>query len=72
MRFAYHHPILGRQELKEENMPDTGEDREIRQRVNAKETEIVSESKKLVQRSKPTKIRPDRGNSMKKKTRKDR
>ncbi len=34
-------------------MPDTGEDREIRQRVNAKEAEIVSETTKLLQKSKP-------------------
>ncbi len=34
-------------------MPDTGENREIRQRVNAKEAEIVSESTKLLQKSKP-------------------
>jgi hypothetical protein len=33
-------------------MPDTGEDREIRQRVNAKEAEIESESTKLSQKSK--------------------
>jgi hypothetical protein len=36
-------------------MPDTGEDREIRQRVNAKEAEVVSEAKKLWQKSKPRK-----------------
>ena len=38
-------------------MPDTGEDREIRQRVNAKEAEVISESKKLVQKLKSTKNR---------------
>jgi hypothetical protein len=30
-------------------MPDTGENREIKQRVNAKEAEIVAEAKKLRQ-----------------------
>src|SRR5271157_641028 len=33
-------------------MPDTGEDREIKQRVNAKEAVRVSQSKKLLQKSK--------------------
>ena len=33
-------------------MPDTGEDREIKQRVNAKEAVRVSQSKKLMQKSK--------------------
>jgi len=33
-------------------MPDTGEDRELKQRVNAKEAERVSQSKKLFQKSK--------------------
>ena len=33
-------------------MPDTGGKREIRQRVNSKESEVVSESKKLVGKSK--------------------
>ena len=33
-------------------MPDTGEDREIKSRVNAREAELVSESKKLRQKSK--------------------
>jgi hypothetical protein len=32
-------------------MPDTGERREITGRVNAKETEVVQESKKLVSRT---------------------
>ena len=35
-------------------MPDTGGKREIRQRVNSKESEVVSESKKLVGKSKAT------------------
>jgi len=33
-------------------MPYTGERREITQRVNAKEAEVVSESKKLLQKMK--------------------
>ena len=33
-------------------MPDTGEDREIKQRVNAKEAVGVSQTKKLLQKSK--------------------
>jgi hypothetical protein len=33
-------------------MPDTGEDREIQRRVNAKEAVRVSQSKKLLQKSK--------------------
>jgi hypothetical protein len=33
-------------------MPDTGEDREIQRRVNAKEVVRVSQSKKLLQKSK--------------------
>jgi hypothetical protein len=53
-------------------MPDTGEDREIKPRINAKEAEKVSESKTLLQRSKPTKVRPDRRNSKKEATRKGR
>ena len=36
-------------------MPDTGENREIRRRVNAKEVEVVSESKKLLEKVKSTK-----------------
>lgn len=36
-------------------MPDTGEDREIKQRINAKEAERVSQSKKLLQKSKKDK-----------------
>ena len=38
-------------------MANTGEGREIRQRVNAKEAEVVSESKKLLQKMKSTKDR---------------
>jgi hypothetical protein len=38
-------------------MPYTGERREITQRVNAKEAEVVSESKKLLQKMKSTKDR---------------
>ncbi len=53
-------------------MADTGEDREIRQRVNTKEAETVSESKRLLQRSKPTKTRPDGSHAKPTKTRKDR
>jgi hypothetical protein len=34
-------------------MPDTGEDREIRGRVNAKEAEIALETRKLQQKSGP-------------------
>jgi hypothetical protein len=33
-------------------MPDTGEDREIKRRVNANEAEVIRESKKLVQKAK--------------------
>jgi len=33
-------------------MPDTGEDREIKQRVNANEAEVIRESKKLMQKAK--------------------
>jgi hypothetical protein len=36
--------------LKREDMPDTGENREIGRRVNAKEVEVVSESKKLLEK----------------------
>ena len=36
-------------------MPDTGEDREIRQRVNAKEAEVISESKKLLEKVRSSK-----------------
>jgi hypothetical protein len=32
-------------------MPDTGERREITRRVNAKESEVIQESKKLVSRT---------------------
>jgi hypothetical protein len=34
-------------------MPDTGENREIRQRVNAREAEIELEETKLLQKSQP-------------------
>lgn len=53
-------------------MPDTGEPREIKQRINAKEAEIVSQSKILLQRSKRTKRSPERRDSKKKATRKSR
>lgn len=33
-------------------MADTGEDREIKQRVNAHQAEVVRESKQLIQRNK--------------------
>ena len=33
-------------------MPDTGEDREIKRRIDAREAELVSESKKLLRQSK--------------------
>jgi hypothetical protein len=33
-------------------MPDTGEDREIKQRIDAKEAQIETASKKLLQKSK--------------------
>jgi len=36
-------------------MADTGEDREIKERTGAKEAKIVSESKKLLQKSKTAK-----------------
>ncbi len=32
-------------------MPDTGEDREIKQRINANEEEVVRESKKFLQKA---------------------
>ena len=35
-----------------ENMPDTGERREISKRVNAKEAEVAQESRKLASRTK--------------------
>ncbi len=38
-------------------MPDTGEDREIPQRVNAKEAEIESTATKLLQKIEPPKDR---------------
>jgi hypothetical protein len=40
-------------------MPDTGGRREINQRVEARENETASESKRLLQRSKLTKTGPD-------------
>lgn len=40
-------------------MPDTGEDREIKSRVNAREAELISESKKLRQKSKAAQERFD-------------
>jgi hypothetical protein len=48
-------------------MADTGEDREIKQRVNAKEAEIVLESKKLRQKSQSAKNRPGEFRGAKKK-----
>jgi hypothetical protein len=42
-------------------MANTGEDREIRQRVNAKEAEVISESKKLLEKVKSTKDRNSGG-----------
>lgn len=38
-------------------VPDTGENREIRQRINAKEAEVELEETKLLQKTKPL---PDR------------
>ena len=38
-------------------MADTGEGREIKERTGAKEAEIVSESKKLLQKSKTAKTK---------------
>jgi hypothetical protein len=38
-------------------MADTGEDREIRQRANAHEAEVVRESKKLSLRARPTSMK---------------
>lgn len=38
-------------------MADTGEDREIKERSDAKEAEVVAESKKLVQKSRADKDR---------------
>lgn len=51
-------------------MPDRGEAREIKQRINAKEAEVVAESKSLSQKTKPTKDRRDRHKSKKSVTRK--
>ncbi len=48
-------------------MADTGEDREIKQRVNAREAEIVLESKKLRQKSQSAKNRPSEFRDGKKK-----
>jgi hypothetical protein len=42
-------------------MPDTGEAREIKQRVNAKEAEVVSESKQLLEKVRSTKQRATTG-----------
>ena len=47
--------------LREDDMANTGEDREIRQRVNAKEAEVISESKKLLEKVKSTKDRNSGG-----------
>ena len=33
-------------------MPDTGEDREIKQRANAREAEVIRQSKNLVRKAK--------------------
>jgi len=44
-----------------EDMPYTGERREIKQRVNAKEAEVVSESKKLQQKIKSGEDRASAG-----------
>jgi len=41
-------------------MPNTGEAREIKQRVSANEAEVVRESKKLVQKAKADLNRPER------------
>jgi len=41
-------------------MPNTGEAREIKQRVNANEAEVVRESKKLVQKANEGLNRPKR------------
>ena len=38
-------------------MPDTGEDREVKQRVNAHQAEVVRESKKLAQKAKQPSVR---------------
>jgi hypothetical protein len=43
-------------------MPNTGERREITQRVNAKEAEMVQESKKLVSRTKEVSAETDEKN----------
>jgi peroxiredoxin len=42
-------------------MPDTGEDREIRRRVNAKEAEVISESKTLLEKVRSSKDRTTAG-----------
>jgi hypothetical protein len=42
-------------------MPDTGEDREIQRRVNAKEAGRVSQTKKLLQKSKKDEASGQRG-----------
>jgi hypothetical protein len=41
-------------------MPNTGEAREIKQRVNANEAEVVRESKNLVEKAKADLNRPKR------------
>jgi hypothetical protein len=38
-------------------MPDTGEDREVKQRVNAHQAEVVRESKRLAQKAKQPSVR---------------
>ena len=45
-------PILALQSIKRWTMADTGEDREIKQRVNAHQAELVRESKQLAERTK--------------------
>ncbi|MDP9267991.1 MAG: hypothetical protein M3P27_06645 [Acidobacteriota bacterium] len=51
-------------------MPDTGEAREIRRLVNAKEAEVVAESKKLLAKLKPADNRAVAGRGAKKNAKK--
>ncbi len=45
-------------------MPDTGERREITRRVNAKEAEVVQESKKLASKTKQLSAKMDAKNRL--------
>jgi len=50
-------------------MADTGEDREIKARTDAKEAEVVAESKKLLQKSKAAADETSRSSRVRKKER---